>query len=182
MAAFQQGHDVELVFHTTYDFLFGQSGQPVYVLGKKAALDELRKAVEADELIVRVDQPDHAGTAVDQSLELLRSRNAFPANDDLLRFTAQSPELQLVGGVTPEDWIVKDTVINAVYPPLQFTQLNVDFLLAFLRVAQTYHSQGRVYQLVILTQTHEAQYHIDILPTDRDAKPTHSVHLHRSFA
>ncbi|CZT23579.1 uncharacterized protein RCC_09293 [Ramularia collo-cygni] len=181
MAQPQPAPDAELVFTTTHDYVFAQPGPLIQIFGRKVAIDELHKGIEGEGLAVRPDQPDHASTALEQSLDLLRAKNAFPDNEALLRFTAQSPELQLAGGITPEDWVIRETVLNCVYPPFHFQQLNVDFVLAFLRVAQKCHSEERVYQLVILTQTTQVQYRVDKLLTIFDAPATHSVYLYRHF-
>lgn len=174
--------DGDVAFFTSFDFLFGRPGPAIQVVGKKVVLDELWKGVMRDGLVVGAEQPSSSIDAFEQSLEFLRLKNAFPASEDLLKFAAQPPELQLIGGVSPEDWIVSATVQNVVRPPFNFEQFNLDFVLAFLRVAQAYHSQGRVYQLVIVSETNHRQYPVDVLPTLNWARPTHSILLYRSFA
>lgn len=173
--------DIDLVFHTNYEQISGQPGPAIQVIGRKAALDELMKGVARDGLVVRLDQPDHASVALEQSLEILRQKKAFPTNEELLNFAAQSPALQLVGGVCADDYIIKHSVQHAVHPPFQSHQLNIDVLLAFLRIAQSYHNQGRIYRLVVLTETYYAQFHVDVLSTMPNSRATHSIYLYRSF-
>lgn len=76
-----------------YDELFGQEGPSIMIFGTKAAIDELNKGISGEGLRVQVYQPDNASAALEQSLESLRQRNAFPSNEMLLRFAAQPPEL-----------------------------------------------------------------------------------------